>query len=62
MAEPNHPHDALFKKTFSVPEHAAAQLRAILPPALVALTDFSTLTLCAGSYVDEALAGSESDL
>ena len=62
MTEPNHPHDALFKKTFSVPEHAAGELRAVLPPALVALTDFSTLSLCAGTYIDETLAGAESDL
>ena len=52
----------MFKKTFSVPEHAAAEFRAVLPPRLVACTDFSTLALCPGSYVDEALSGSESDL
>jgi len=62
LADSSHPHDALFKKTFSVPEHAAAELRAILPPALVALTDFTTLSLCPGSYIDEALASSASDL
>jgi len=62
MAEPKHRHDALFKKTFSVPEHAAAALRAVLPPSLVARLDFSTLSLCSGSFVDETLAGSESDL
>lgn len=62
MTEPKQPHDALFKKTFSVPEHAAAEFRAVLPAKLVARMDFSTLTLCSGSYVDEALSGSESDL
>lgn len=45
-----------------MPEHAAGELRAVLPPALVALTGFSTLSLCPGTYVDETLAGSESDL
>jgi hypothetical protein len=62
LTDSSHPHDALFKKTFSVPEHAAAMLRVVLPPALVAVTDFSTLSLCPGSYVDEALASSASDL
>jgi len=62
MTEPNQPHDALFKKTFSVVEHAAAELRAVLPAALAARVDFSTLTLCPGSYIDEVLSGSQSDL
>ena len=31
MTEPAQPHDALFKKTFSEIEHAAAELRAVLP-------------------------------
>ena len=62
LADSTHPHDALFKKTFSEVEHAAAQFRAVLPPQLVALTNFSTLALCPGSYVDEELVGSESDL
>ena len=46
MTEPKQHHDALFKKTFSEVEHGAAEFRAVLPPALVALSDFSTLTLC----------------
>ena len=49
---PNNLHDGLFKATFSQVEHAAGELRAILPPALVARLDFSTLTLCPGSFVD----------
>jgi len=62
VTEPKQHHDALFKKTFSEVEHAAAEFRAVLPPPLVALTDFSTLALCPGSFVDETLAGSQSDL
>ena len=62
MTDPTQPHDALFKQTFSQVAHAAAELRAVLPPALVAQIDFSTLTLCSGSYIDRALLGSESDL
>jgi hypothetical protein len=55
-------HDALFRRTFSVVEHAAAEFRALLPASLVERIDFSTLKLCSGNYVDEALAGSQSDL
>ena len=62
LAEPKQPHDALFKKTFSEVEHAAAEFRAVLPAELVARTDFSTLALRPGSYIDEALSGSQSDL
>lgn len=56
------PHDALFKATFSQIEHAAAALRAVLPPALAARIDFSTLALQPGSFIDEQLAASHSDL
>lgn len=62
MTELKQPHDALCKKTFSVVEHAAAELRAVLPPELVARIDFSTLTLRPASHVDEALSASHSDL
>lgn len=62
MPPPDNPHDALFRKTFSTPEHAAAELRAVLPPALLAKMDLSTLALASGSYVDEELASSQSDL
>ncbi len=56
------PHDALFKAVFSEPAHAAMELRAVLPPALVAATDWSTLTLEPGSYVDDELVERQSDL
>ncbi len=56
------PHDALFKAVFSQPEHAAVELRSVLPPALVERIDWSTLALEAGSYVDEALRERQSDL
>jgi predicted transposase YdaD len=59
---PNNPHDGLFKATFSQVEHAAGELRAILPPALVARLDLSTLTLCPGSFVDEAFSWRHTDL
>ncbi len=62
VTDPTRPHDALFKRTFSDPLNASGELRAMLPAALVAATDFSTLELCSGSFIDETLANSESDL
>jgi Putative transposase, YhgA-like len=55
-------HDALFKIAFSQIEHAVGELRLILPPEIVALLDFATLTLHTGSFVDEALKERSSDL
>jgi len=55
-------HDALLRRTFSVVEHAAAEFRALLPTRIVEPIDSSSLRLCSGSYVDEALTGSQSDL
>lgn len=62
VSDPSQPHDALFKRTFSDPVLASGEFRAMLPAALLEATDFGTLKLCAGSYVDEALVKSESDL
>src|SRR5688572_4709499 len=62
MAHPSTPHDALFKRTFSDPEHVRQELRAVLPPALLGPLDLATLRPCPGSFVDQALAGSHSDL
>ncbi len=56
------PHDALFKNTFSKPEHATHLLRHLLPKALVDRIDFTTLQLCPGSFVDEALVARHTDL
>ncbi|WP_437754936.1 Rpn family recombination-promoting nuclease/putative transposase [Sorangium sp. So ce1389] len=56
------PHDALFKSTFSQPQHAAGALREALPAALAARIDFASLALQPGSFIDEALAASHSDL
>ena len=56
------PHDALFKDAFSDPERAAEELRAVLPPALVATVDWSSLALVPGSFVDDALGQRHSDL
>ncbi|WP_437946494.1 Rpn family recombination-promoting nuclease/putative transposase [Sorangium sp. So ce296] len=56
------PHDALFKSTFSQPAHAAGALQQALPAALAARIDFGSLELQPGSFIDEALAASHSDL
>src|SRR5689334_3764797 len=60
--EPGNPHDALFRRIFEQPEHAAAELRAVLPRELLARTDLSTLRLVSGTFVDAELTQSQSDL
>ena len=59
---PGSPHDKLFRQALGDPANAAAELRSVLPPGLLAHTDLGSLTHLPGSFVDEALAGSESDL
>ncbi len=56
------PHDALVKHAFGDTENAAAELRAVLPQAIVEALDFRTLRVCPGSYVDDALRDLHSDL
>jgi len=56
------PHDALVRATFSQTEHAAGILRAVLPRAIAARVDFSTLALCPGSFVDRVLQSRHTDL
>jgi predicted transposase/invertase (TIGR01784 family) len=60
--EPATPHDALFKAVFSQPEHAAGELRHLLPPTFAERIDWPTLALVSGAYVDEDLRHSHSDL
>ena len=60
--QPPSPHDALFKAIFAQPEHAAGELRWLLPVAIAASIDWPTLTLCSGSYVEEVLRSRHSDL
>jgi hypothetical protein len=55
-------HDLLFRSTFSQLEHAASILRLLLPPALISRLNWSTLALCPGSFIDEALAERFTDL
>lgn len=55
-------HDALFKASFSDPEHARGELRLILPPPVAARIDFNSLTLRPGSFVEQSLKERFSDL
>jgi len=56
------PHDQLVRFTFEHPERAAAELRAVLPPQVVAQIDWSSLRRESGSVVDAELRESQSDL
>jgi len=56
------PHDALFKRVFSQPRHAAGELRHLLPPAVVAQIDWQTLALVSGSVVDPQHRDRHADL
>lgn len=56
------PHDALFKKTFSQVRHARPLLRSALPRDVAKKIRWSTLQLRPGSFVDEALNDSHTDL
>jgi Putative transposase, YhgA-like len=49
------PRDALFKHTFSQPQHAIELLRSVLPPAVVRHIDFDTLQVEPTSFIDEKL-------
>jgi predicted transposase YdaD len=56
------PHDSVFRQIFGVPENAASQLRAVLPPGLAGRLDLDRLARVPGSFVDEALKWRYSDL
>jgi predicted transposase/invertase (TIGR01784 family) len=56
------PHDSLFKRVFSTPENAVGVLRALVPPALNRVIDWSTLELAPGTFVDDHLAHRHTDL
>lgn len=56
------PHDKLFKSSFGDRDTAEAFFRRHLPAAIVALIDWSILKLEPGSFVDDELRASESDL
>jgi len=58
----HNPHDKLFKEAFSRREMAVDFFKNYLPTAVSARLDWESLHLEPGSFTDEALRGSESDL
>ncbi len=56
------PHAKLFRTVFSDATEAASFLRASLPETRSRELDWPTLSLLDGSFIDEALRESESDL
>ncbi len=56
------PHDRFFRQVFSQRDTAEDFLRNYLPPAVVALLDFSTMELAKDSFVDDRLRQHFSDL
>lgn len=56
------PNDKLFRSTFSELENAVAFFQNYLAEDLVKSLDWSTLQQQSGSFIDEELSGSESDL
>ena len=60
--EIKHPHDRLFRSVFSEASEAAGLLQTALPAELRNKLDWTTLNLKDGTFLDEALQESESDL
>ena len=60
--EIDHPHDRLFRAVFSDAAEAASLLRAAAPRELRENVDWNSLRLVEGTFVDDALRQSESDL
>ena len=55
-------HDALFKRIFAVPAHAAGELRSVLPPEVVEVIDLSRLELVSGESVSDHMQQRYADL
>jgi len=62
LARPDSPHDKLFQEAFGSIEAMRGLLRSILPEAILSRLDLATLAPQPGSFVDEELARSYSDL
>jgi predicted transposase/invertase (TIGR01784 family) len=56
------PHDSLVKWTFQQPQHAASELRLVLPEVLVGQLDLSQLAIEDTTCIDQDLEASYSDL
>ena len=62
MTDIHQPHDRLFRAVFSDASEAAGLLQTALPATVRNSFDRTALTLVGGSFVDEDLQGSQSDL
>lgn len=62
MPRSNNPHDSLVKRIFGDREAAEAELRQVLPAALIERLDWKTLHVESGSFVDPELQHRISDL
>lgn len=62
MADIHQPHDRLFRAVFSDADEAASLLQTALPDTVRNSFDWSTLTLVEGTFIDEDLRESLSDL
>ena len=62
MAEIYQPHDRLFRAVFADASEAASLLRNVLPDFVRSSLEWASLTLTPGTFVDEELRLSETDL
>lgn len=60
--EVDHPHDRLFRAVFSDAAEAGGLLRSVLPAEVCERIDWGSLNLQQGTFLDDALRESESDL
>lgn len=60
--QPPNPHDALVRSVFGDPANAVGELQHLLPPPISSLIAWSTLSLCPGTFVDQALRERHTDL
>ena len=56
------PHDRLFRRVFGNPEHAAGELQLLLPAAVSARVDWSTLHPEKTDFIREVLTELRSDV
>ena len=61
-AKPRQPHDLLVKQIFGDPKNARLELEAVLPPAVVAVLDWSTLEVLPETFIKPAFAKTQADL
>ena len=60
-AKPRQLHDSLVKQIFGDPKNARVELEAVLPPAVVAALDWSTLEVLPETFIRPAFAKTQAD-